>query len=400
MKPIIKMMSNPSNVGSVINFSSSTAHHRGGKKCETWPWGTNNMMPSELANIARQSTIHHRILNDKSDYIAGNGFNCSSDQPQLQSFINHCNHRGQSLRWVVSRLAVDKCTFGNAFMEVVTDESRTHLNFYHHDASKCRLSKEEESVVLHHDWTRFKQSESSCIPLYPNFAKQKDGSYRSFIHYKDYEPMFTHYGVPKYIAALNAIDITNKTDQWNITRLANAFQPSGVMVLDGSVDSPDEAAEIANVAEQKFSGKPGQVMFMVKNGIEGDSTKFVPINNNTDGDWQSLHQQSAGDIIVAHSWFRTLSGIDYSSGFSAERVKYEYTLALGSIIKVEQQELLEPIVNLLQDICKIDSSSLEFINTPPFKESEPYMYVWELRQKDGLSYNPDDPTEQQLFKNL
>ena len=399
MKPIIKMLRNPTPTDSVLNFSTHN-HHARGKKCEAWPWGANNLMPVELSNMARLSTVHRRILNDKSDYIAGNGFNCHIDQPQLQSFINHCNQRGQSLRWVVSRLAVDKCTFGNAFMEVVTDSTRSKLYVYHHDASKCRLSKESSNVILHHDWSNFKQNESICIPLYPNFAKQKDGSYRSFIHYKDYEPMFNHYGIPKYIAALNAINIANKTDQWNVTRLANAFQPSGVMVLDGSVDSPDEAAEIANVAEKKFAGQPGQVMFMVKNGIEGDSTKFVPINNSTDGDWQKLHQQSAGDIIVAHSWFRTLSGIDYSSGFSAERVKYEYKLALGSIIKVEQQEILEPIAGLLEDICKLDCSSLEFINTPPFKETEPYMYVWELRQIDGLPYDPSDPHQNQLIKNI
>lgn len=399
MKPHIQMMNRSINSNTILNFTSSSSSSKS-KKCEAWPWGSNNLMPIDLADLARQSAIHRRILNDKSDYIAGNGFICHPDNDTLLKFIQKSNQNGQSLRWVVSRLALDKCTFGNAFMEVVTDQKRSFVSLYHHDASKCRLSKEGTNVILHHNWKQFKSFESTCIPLYPNFAKQKDGSYRSFIHYKDYEPMFTHYGIPKYIAAINAIDIANKTDHWNITRLTNAFQPSGVMVLDGSVDSPDEAAEIASTAEKKFAGQPGQVMFMVKNGLEGDSTKFVPINASTDGDWQLLHQQSTTDIIVAHSWFRTLSGMEYSSGFSAERVKYEYNLALGSIIKVEQQELLEPIRFILQDLYGIDSSTLEFINTPPFKDSEPYMYIWELRQMDGLPYNPNDPNEQQLLKNI
>lgn len=32
------------------------------------------------------------------------------------------------------------------------------------------------------------------------------------------------------------------------------------------------------------------------------------------GDWSSLHDQATSDIVIAHSWFRSLSGLDYSSG--------------------------------------------------------------------------------------
>ena len=99
-------------------------------------------------------------------------------------------------------------------------------------------------------------------------------------HYKDYEPTFEHYGLPPYIAGMNVSAIAYKTDKWNISRLDNSFQLSGIMVLDGNVDNEQDAYEIIRAAEKRFAGQPGQVMFMVKNAEEADNSKFVPISSS------------------------------------------------------------------------------------------------------------------------
>lgn len=376
-----------------LPFNSSIEPMRTTSK-EVWRWGEDNLLPVALSALSRSSVTHRRILIDKADYISGRGFKC--DSPQLSLFLASCNSRGQSLRAVIQRVALDKCLFGNAFIEVVRSEKGRSLALFHQDASRCRLAKDKTHIVLHHDWTKFKIEESASLSIYPLFEKHGDGTLRSVIHYNDYEPMFENYGSPKYLAALGAIAIAHKTDRWNITRLDNAFQPSGVMVLDGQVESLDEAAEIARTAEKKFAGNPGQVMFMVKNGAESDTTKFVPISSTSDGDWRQLHEQSTADIIVAHSWFRTLSGLEYVSGFSADRVQNEYNIALATIIRTEQQELLEPLRPIVFDALALDASSLEFVNIPPFDSKPSYMRVWEARKNDGLEYNPKD-SEQNLF---
>lgn len=366
---------------------------------QVWRWGADNLFPTALTALSQSSTIHRRILNDKADYIAGRGFAVSDDVPRLQFILDNANGEGQTLRNVLQRVAFDKCLFGNAFVEIVTDERRSFLSLYHQDASRCRLNRDKNSIVMHHDWSKFKTTEAKQITVYPTFQRMSDGTLRSMIHYKDYEPMAENYGVPKYIAALGAASIAYKTDKWNVSRLDNAFQPSGVMVLDGEVDSEEQAAQIARMAEQKFAGKPGQVMFMVKNSVEGDTTKFVPINTVNDGDWRGLHEQATQDIVVAHSWFRTLSGLDYASGFSADRVLYEYNIALNTIISVEQHEIIEPIVQVIEGLLKLDCSSLTFVNRPPFEVKPPYMRIWEARRADGYDYDSQD-VEQQRYLGL
>ena len=42
------------------------------KRC--WNWGDDNLFPVGLAQMARRSATHRRILNDKADYISGKGF--------------------------------------------------------------------------------------------------------------------------------------------------------------------------------------------------------------------------------------------------------------------------------------------------------------------------------------
>ncbi len=359
-----------------------------------WRWGDDNLFPSALATMSRRSAVHRRVINDKADYIAGKGVAYDVQIPLLESFVGCVNSQGETLRQIISKLAFDKTLFGNAFLEVVCDANKTSLSMFHIDASKCRIASDTKHVIVHHDWTKFRAKEAITLSLYPEFKTSEDGTLRAVIHYKDYEPMFEHYGVPAYIAGMNVASIAYKTDRWNISRLDNSFQMSGVMLLDNAVSSEAEAEEVIRTAERKFGGRPGQVLFVVKDGSENDNSKFIPISSDNDSDWQELHDQATSDIVVAHSWFRALSGLDYETGFSAERILYEYEIALNTVILAEQAEILEPIRSVIAEVLSIDASSLEIINRPPTRSKPIYMRVWEARKADGLEYDPEDSSQQ------
>ncbi|MCH5331752.1 MAG: phage portal protein [Alistipes sp.] len=365
-----------------------------------WRWGDDNLFPNALALMSRRSTTHRRIINDKADYISGKGFTYDSGNRRLGEFIEHVNGSGETLRQVLNRLAFDKSLFGNAFLEIITDAQHSFLSLVHQDASRCRVARDDKHILLHHDWAAFRPEEAVSLPLYPLFEEQPDGTLRSMIHYKDYEPMFTHYGVPPYIAGYNCSVVAYKTDKWNISRLDNSFQLSGVMMLDCTADSEAQAERIVRLAEEKFAGTPGQVMFVLKDGSANDNSRFIPITAQNDGDWKELHDQATSDIVIAHSWFRSLSGLDYASGFNSERILHEYEIALNTVILAEQADLMEPIVIILRDIAGIDASSLQIVNRPPTRSKPLYMKVWEARKADGLDYDPEDELQQKLIAQI
>ncbi len=379
-------------LGFPVGGGSSAAAAKGG--AEWWKWGSDNLFPTALAQLARRSTTHRRIINDKADYISGKGFVCPEEAVRTRFFIDNANSRGESLRQVLNLLALDKALFGNAFVEVVTDSQHSFLALFHQDASKCRLAKDGAHVLLHHDWAHFTSADVASVPLYPLFEQGADGNLHTMIHYKDYEPTFSHYGVPPYVAGLGVSAIAYKTDDWNISRLENSFQLSGVMLLDGGVESEEQAAELMRTAQRRFAGQPGQVMFMIKECDEGDSSRFIPITSSNEGDWKALHDQATTDIVVAHSWFRSLSGLDYSTGFSADRILHEYEVALNTVILGEQAELMEPICALITSVLGEDGSLVEVVNRPPSRSKPLYMKVWEARRADGLDFDPEDPDQQ------
>ena len=365
-----------------------------------WRWGDDNLFPNALALMSRRSTTHRRIINDKADYISGKGFTFDADNQLLGCVVECANGQGESLRQVMNKLAFDKSLFGNAFLEIVTDAKHSFLALYHQDASLCRVAKDSAHIILHHNWAAYTPSEAKSLPIYPSFELQADGMLHSIIHYKDYEPTFRQYGVPPYIAGFGVSAIAYKTDCWNISRLDNSFQLSGVMLLDSAVDDEAQADRIARTAEQKFAGKPGQVMFVIRDGAENDNSRFIPITAQNDGDWKALHDQATSDIVVAHSWFRSLSGLDYSSGFNAERILYEYEVALNTIILAEQSELIEPIKGVVERVLGVDTSSLQIVNRPPTRSKPIYMMVWEARKADGLDYDPEDERQQYFLAQI
>lgn len=366
------------------------------ERVDIWNWGDDNMLPYALSLLARRSVAHRRIINDKADYIAGKGMVCSDKIPLLRHISESANGSGETLRSVISRLALDSAMFGNAFLEVVTDEHRSFISLYHIDASKCRIAQDSAHVVVSSDWQNFKSSEAVTLALFPNFEASEDGTLRAVVHYKSYEPMFSHYGVAPYIAGIDAAAILYKTDRWNISRIDNSFQLSGVMMLDSVVDNEAAAERVVRLAEEKFAGNPGQVLFVLRDHNEGDNSRFIPIDTTSDGDWQRLHTQAESDLVVAHSWFRSLSGLDYTTGFSADRILHEYEIALNTVIRPEQMRILEPIRHAIELVLGIDASSLDIINQAPTRSKPIYMRVWEARKADGLSYDENDP-EQQLF---
>jgi len=375
----------------------------GGEVCsnrEFWRWGDDNLLPEALALLSRRSTIHRRILNDKADYISGKGIVCDEKLPLLGEFIARANGDGESLRKILNRLAFDKALFGNAFLEVVTDPARSFLALYHQDATRCRIARDGCHVLFHHDWRRFRPEEAQRLPVWPLKEEQADGTLRAVIHYRDYEPGFEHYGVPPYVAGLDVSAIAYKTDKWNISRLDNSFQPSGVMMLDSAMENEEEAEELIRVAERKFAGRPGQVMFVVKEGAENENSRFIPIASQNEGDWKELHDQATSDMVVAHSWFRSLSGLDYGTGFSSERILHEYEVALNTVILGEQDFLLEPVRQVVEQVLGVDASSMQVVNRPPTRSKPIYMKVWEARKADGLEYDPEDERQQYFLAQI
>lgn len=373
-------------------FKPATSANNG----KVWVWGADNLFPQRLSLLARSNSIHRGIMKSKADYIAGRGFAYDDKNIALERVVKRANGE-QSLAEVMHRAIYDKIMTGNGFIEVVFAYGQ--ILFFHQDSTRCRVVKADSDthIVISKDWSNHLTEYDVTLPIFPAFEQQSDKTMRSIIHLKDYEPMYQHYGVPDYVAGLIDARIGYKTANWNEQRLDNSFQLSGVMSVAQDFDSEEEALAVKRQVEQKFAGKPGQVLFTISN--EAGSSQFTPIQSSNEGDWLSLHNVAKEDMVTAHSWYVSLSGLDYATGISSDRMLNEYAVALATIIKPEQEEWLEAIRAALSKVG-IDGSSLEFINKAPIIEKPIYMKVWEARKADGMDYDENDPAQQVYLANI
>ena len=371
-----------------------------GSAKDLWHWGVDNLFPQRLERLARANAAHRGIMQSKARYISGGGFSFDDKNARLTRVIERANGK-ESLSEVIRKVVTDKVVFGNAFIEVVI--VRGEIALFHQDATRCRVSKPsedaEERIILSKDWVNHQSTYDESLPIYPRFELREDKTLRSIVHIKDYEPMFNHYGVPQYIGGITSARIGAKTNEWNESRLDNSFQLSGVLELVSIEDNEDALSQTVKAATDKFGGsaKAGQVLVSVSN--EEGAAKFTPIQSNNEGDWKDLHYASSEDLVIAHSWFMALAGLNYTSGFSADRILHEYKIALNTSILPEQSKIMEVLRSILNKVG-IDGGSLEFKNTAPIAEKPIYMKIWEARKADGLEYDETDPAQQVFIANI
>ena len=371
------------------------------------PFGEDNLLPTQLNQLAREVPVHRAILNSKASYVIGRGL--SSENKTIQQLITSPNNTFEDLNTIFRYVVHDYLNIGNAYFEIITNPKKSFMYLYHVDASKCRLSSVANDVLIHPSWADFKGKNDenlTSLPLFPDFRKGPDGLMHSVYHIKDYEPEFYYYGLCSYFAGMRSIIISGLTNLWNQNRLENGFTAPGLLIIPGINDEADAASLDAEF--DKFKGvngeKAGDIIIQyladLSPGQISQQANFIEFKKNEEGNWTDLHTQSELSIITIHNWFRSLT--PYSAektGFDANRIINEYEIALNTIINPLQTFFLRHFDQLLK-YFSLPVGQLSFINEPPIQRINPLKFIWEARRDAGLDYDPADPIQKMLVMQL
>ena len=324
------------------------------------PFGNDNLFPQYLAELKRKSSTHRSVLAQKVVFTAGAKFVCKDDS--TREFIKDVNADGESLRDVFKKLADDYYTFGNAYLEGVLYDGG--VNLYHLDSTTVRLSKNKRDVYVHPDWKNYRSQDEKLqkIALYPRVT-----SSRFVMQFKDYEPTFSFYGLPDYVAGLEHISVDYEIGLWNNTQFQNGFQPSAIVEINGDMGE-EEARKLVQEAQKKFCGQGnnGKIMFIVKNGDTANANVQI-LKDDRDGSWMELQQITDQNIITAHRWQPSLSGIVSSGKMNntGSEIRISYDLVMTTVIKETTDLLLTGIHKLLYHEMGFDPKNLTIHYEPP-----------------------------------
>lgn len=324
------------------------------------PFGEDNLFPQYLAELKRKSSTHRSVLAQKTVFTSGAKFVCSEDN--VREYIEDVNADGESLRDVFKKLADDYYTFGNAFLECVIYDGG--VNMYHLDATTVRVAKNKKEVYVNPNWRKYFDDESKMhkLPIHPNVRGNK-----FVIHYKDYEPTFNFYGLPDYVAALEHIAVDFEIGKWNHTKFLNGFQPSAIVEISGDMGE-EEAQKMVTEAQKKFvgEGNNGKILFIVKNGDTSPANVQI-IKDDQEGSWIDLQKITDQNIITAHRWQPSLSGIVSSGKMNntGSEIRIAYDLAMTTVIKDTSEMLLNGIRTVMLKYLNFDPKSILIHYEPP-----------------------------------
>ena len=306
------------------------------------PFGTNNLFPQYLAELGRKSSTHRSVLAQKTIFTSGAKF--VSNNEDISDYIKDVNADGESLRMIFKKLASDYYTFGNAYLEGVLYDGG--MNLYHIDATTVRMSKNKKEAYVHPDWAKYNtmKDDLNIIPIYPEVRGN-----RFILQFKDYEPTFSFYGLPDYVAALEHIAVDYEIGKWNHTKFKNGFQPSAIVEISGDMGE-EEAKKLVTEAQKKFvgEGNNGKIMFIVKNGDTSPANVSI-IKDDQEGSWIDLQRITDQNIVTAHRWQPSLSGLVSSGKMNntGSEIRIAYDLAMTTVIKDTSDLLLDGIKNVM-----------------------------------------------------
>lgn len=368
-------------------------------------FGSDNLFPQQIALINRTTVAHRGILKNKTIYTVGKGFIVDEGNDQLKEYIKNVNANNESLKQVYKKFVFDFYGFGNAYVEFVTDRQRGFFNIFHKQSVRARISEDSKSVIFHPDWSRYTSNKklAKTIPLYPNF-EEIDGNLRSVLHIKTYEPEFTFYGLPDWIAALDATAIAFKTNKWNVSRLDNQFQVSALLEIFGE-ESDEELKKGIKSIKREFTGEGKNAkLITIRKQPGGEATKYTPFVQNSEGEWIDLHKQSYQDLIIEHNWFRSLTSLGEPGQLgNTQQIRNEYAIAKATVIDETNDTLLTPIKQVLENETNLDIEDLTVNNQNPINivdllDIDFVVTKGEARKLLGLPVDEDDPKMDEPIK--
>ena len=323
------------------------------------PFGDDNLFPQFLAEIKRQSPTHRAILGQKKILSIGKQFHSENDN--VQNFIDDVN-QGESMREVYGRLMDDYYSFGNGFLQIVKYDGG--INMFHIDATKCRISKNQEHVYIHPNWEKYGTSkeDTMIVPIYPKFEKNT-----TIIHFKDYEPTFNYYGLPDFVASLEWLKIDWELQSYNHSKFKNNFTPSAIVEINGDMGE-EEAEQLVKDAQNRWTGKGNnsKILFLVKNGDTAPANVTI-LSDTADGSFMELQKLTSQNIITSHRWQPAMSGIVSAGKLSStgNEIRVAWEMVMGTVIKDVEELLFNKIKQVIGEITSLDIDDFQIIYEPP-----------------------------------
>ena len=280
----------------------------------------------ELANYYDTSFANHAAIDAKVENIVGLGYDfevskrtmmrleSNSDSAaverarsrierlkiEMRDWLENLNDE-ESFTHTLTKFYTDVQATGNGYLEVGRTIKGKIGYIGHIPATTMRARRLRDGYV---------QIIGNKVVYFRNFgAKNKnpittDPRPNEIIHYKEYSPLNTFYGVPDIMSAITSLHGDQLASQYNIDYFGNKGVPRYVVTLKGAQLSADAEDKMFRFLQNSLKGQNHRTLYIPLPGDSDNSKvefKMEPIENGVqEASFKEYRKQNRDDILIAH----------------------------------------------------------------------------------------------------
>jgi PBSX family phage portal protein len=279
----------------------------------------------ELANYYDTSFANHAAIDAKVENIVGLGYDLQmtertlmklealEEEPRdrarkrierakadLKDWIDNLNDE-ESITNVLTKFYTDVQATGNGYLEIGRTVTGQIGYVGHIPSTTVRVRRLKDGYV---------QIIGHKVVYFRNFGATNqnpvtaDPRPNEILHYKEYSPLNTYYGVPDIMSAISALHGDQLASQYNIDYFGNKAVPRYVVTLKGAKLSSEAEDKLFRFLQTNLKGQSHRTLYIPLPG-DNDQNKvefdMKPIENGVqEASFNEYRLRNRDDILVAH----------------------------------------------------------------------------------------------------
>lgn len=375
----------------------------------------------ELANYYDTSFANHAAIAAKVENIVGLGYDfhvsdrtmmrlesANDDQRtrarnrierakiEMRDWLETLND-DESFTNVMTKVYTDLQATGNGYLEIGRTVGGQIGYLGHIPATTMRVRRLKDGFV---------QMIAHRVVYFRNFAATnqnpmtEDPRPNEIIHFKQYSPLNTFYGIPDIMAAIGSLHGDQLASQYNIDYFGNKAVPRYVVTLKGARLSDEAEDKLFRFLQTNLKGQSHRTLYVP---LPGDTDtnkvefKMEPIESGVqEASFKEYRKQNRDDILIAHQVpLSKIGGGDSASIASALAQDRTFKEQVARPAQRNVEKVLAKIIREKTDILELKFNELTL--TDEIAQSQileryvktQVMLPNEARQALGLPQRPD-----------
>lgn len=339
----------------------------------------------ELANYYDTSFANHAAIDAKVENIVGLGYDfelsrstmlklelnedmASVDRArrrierakvELRDWMESLN-RDESFTHTLMKFYTDVQATGNGYLEIGRKTNGQIGYVGHIPATTMRVRRLRDGYV---------QIIGQKVVYFRNFGAKNqnplttDPRPNEILHYKEYSPLNTFYGVPDIMSAISALHGDQLANQYNIDYFANKATPRYIVTLKGAKLSADAEDKLFRFLQTGLKGQNHRTLYIPLPG-DNDLNKvefdMKPIENGVqEASFNEYRLRNRDDILVAHQVpLSKIGGGDASSIASAIAQDRTFKEQVARPAQANLAKMINKIVSEKTDLVEFKFNEL------------------------------------------